>query len=243
MLRLNLFVRSEIMNDEILRDLKDAVMKGDEDAAKKTATRALESGLNPEEAIDKGLAKGMDEIGKKFENSEIFLSDMMMAADAMKAALAVFEPKLKEKGITHKRGTVVIGTSRGDIHDIGKNIVATMLTAGGYEVHDLGFDVPPLNFVRKAQEANANVIAVSSLLTSSMYYQKDIVNYLRDMGVRAKYLVIVGGGAVYPKWVKEIDADGYGKFADDAVMVINTLIEKKEQRPILMEGKKILREA
>jgi trimethylamine corrinoid protein len=231
------------MNEEILGELRQSVIVGDEDAAKKAATRALESGLDPEEAINKSLAKGMDEIGKKFENSEIFLSDMMMAADAMRAALAVLEPILREKGITQKRGTVVIGTSRGDIHDIGKNIVATMLTAGGYEVHDLGFDVPPLKFVRKAQESNANVIAVSSLLTSSMYYQKDIVNYLKDMGERPKYLVIVGGGAVYPKWVSEIDADGYGKFADDAVAVINSLIEKREQRPLLMEGKKILKEA
>ena len=228
------------MTDEVLDALKEAVMNGDEDAARKAAVQALERGLDPEDAINRGLAKGMDEVGRKFANFEIFLADMMMAADAMKAALVVFEPKLKLKGVKNRKAAVVIGTTRGDIHDIGKNIVACMATAAGYEVHDLGFDVPALNFVRKAQETQSSVIAVSSLLTSSMFYQRDIVNYLKDMGIRDKHLVIVGGGAVYPEWVSEIEADGYGRFADDGIMAMDMLIDKKREHPILIDGKKIM---
>jgi len=231
------------MTEEILTALREAVISGDEETARKAARSALESKIDLDDAINKGLSKGMYEVGRRFESSEIFLADMMMSADAMKAALAIIEPELKNKGTTQGKETIVIGTSRGDIHDIGKNIVAVMLTAAGYRVHDLGLDVPPLDFVRKGQEANAVVIAISSLLTSSMSFQKDVIQYLKDMGVRAKYLVIVGGGAVYPKWAMEIGADGYGKFAEDAVVLVNTLMEKKERSLVLVEGKTILGEA
>lgn len=225
--------------EKILEKLKQLVIEHDEEAIKKAAEEALAAGINPIKAIKEGLQKGMEIIGKKFRDFEIFLPDVVLAADAMYSALDVLLPKITpEEGKKIRAGKVVIGTIYGDIHDIGKNIVAAMLTASGYEVHDLGIDVDPKKFAEKAEEVGADIIAMSCLLSPSIYYQRDVVKRLQDTGIRDKFHVIVGGAAVTPDWAKEITADGWGKTVEDAIDVCKILMErgKEVERPVIIEG-------
>jgi corrinoid protein of di/trimethylamine methyltransferase len=225
--------------EKILEKLKQLIIEHDEKAIKKVAEEALAAGINPVEAIEKGLKKGMEVMGEKYANFEVFLPDLVLAADAMYAALAVLLPKLTPKESEKIKGKkVVIGTIFGDVHDIGKNLVATMLAANGYEIHDLGTDVDPKKFVEKAEEVNADIIAMSCLISTSMYYQRDVIKRLEDMGIRDKFYVVVGGAAIAPDWAKEIAADGWGRTVDDAIKLCNILIEKGEEvtRPILIGG-------
>ncbi|KUO42453.1 MAG: hypothetical protein APU95_00710 [Hadesarchaea archaeon YNP_N21] len=226
------------MSSEILEKLANAVITGDVDEARKVAEEALKANVDPLEAIKNGLAKGMDVIGKKFHNFEVFLPEVMLAADAMKAGIEILRPYLSaESAAKMSKGKVVIGTVFGDIHDIGKNLVAAMLEAAGFEVYDLGTDCPSTKFVEKAEEVKADIIAMSSLMVTSMFYQKEVVDFLKDAGEREKYWVMVGGGPVTPEWAKEIGAEGYGRFADDAVEVAKTLIEAgdKVALPVIRE--------
>ena len=221
---------------EIWERLAKAVMEGDEKEAKKAAQEAIKAGINPFDAIKNGLSRGMEIIGKKFSNFEVYLPEVMLAADAMKAGIEVLKPYISADELKESsRGKVVIGTVFGDIHDIGKNLVATMLEVAGYEVHDLGNDVPPKKFVDKMREVNADIIAMSCLLTPSMYYQKDVIELLRDAGLRDKVWVMVGGAPITPEWTMEIGADGWGRHADDAVVVANLLMEKGKEltRPVV----------
>ena len=167
------------------------------------------------DAIELGFAKGMEVIGEQFDSLEIFLPEVIMAADAMEAAIAVLKKEIKADG--GGLGKVVIGTIKGDVHDIGKNIVKTMLMASGFDVYDLGKDVSPLAYVNKAQEVNANIIAMSALCTSTMLHMPDVMRILTEEGVRDNHKVIVGGAPVLPDWAEEIGADGYGENASDAV--------------------------
>lgn len=226
--------------DNILNQLKESVISGDEAAAKKSAQESLEAGIDPFDAIREGLAEGMKVIGKQYREFEIYLPQVVMAADAMKVALAILESKIREeqRSLT-KIGTVVVGTAFGDIHDIGKNILCALLEVAGFKVHDLGTDISNIDFLKKAKEVNADAIAISALLSASMIYQKDLIKYLKDTGIRERFLVVVGGGAVSPNWAKEIGADGYGKLAEDGVEVFKLLIEKKAKPPVLMEGGEI----
>ncbi len=217
---------------ELLDKLAKIVVDGDEQAASKVAQEILSAGINPLEAIKLGATKGLDEIGERFERLEAFLPELMRAGEAMKACLAVFMPHLKpeeEGGI--KLGKVVIGTVAGDIHDIGKSIVATMLMVSGFEVHDLGTNVPVKRFVEKAAEVEAKIIALSALLTQSSYYQHEVIKYLKDAGLRNKYYVVVGGAAVTPEWVTEIGADGYGKLAVHACQLAKKLVGEAQHPP------------
>ena len=219
--------------NKILEDLSNSVINGDEEAAKKAAMEALEAGLDPIKAINEGLSKGMEVVGDRFSRSEIYLPEVMIAADAIKASLAILKPKIMESRRSEvNRGKVVIGTVFGDIHDIGKNLVATMLSVSGFEVHDLGCDVAVQKFIEKAEEVNADIIAMSSLLTPSKIYQKDVIKYLEDKGTRGKYYIIVGGGPITPDWVKEIGADGWGKYSEDAVTLCKRLVEEKPSKPL-----------
>lgn len=226
------------MSAEIFEKLANAVISGDEEAARKAAQEALDAKVDPLEAIKNGFAKGMDVVGKKFHDFEIFLPEVILAADAMKVGIEVLRPHMTKESMEKSiRGRIVIGTVFGDIHDIGKNLVAVMLEAGGFEVHDLGCDVPSTKFVDRAKEVDADIIAMSSLMVTSMYYQKEVMDYLRDAGARENYWIMVGGGPVTPEWTKEIGADGYGKFADDAVEVARVLMEKGEDisKPVVKE--------
>jgi corrinoid protein of di/trimethylamine methyltransferase len=226
------------VSQEIFEKLAKSVIDGNEDSARKAAQEALDAKVDPLEAIKNGFARGMDVVGKKFHDFEIFLPEVILAADAMKAGIEVLRPRMSAESMAKaSRGKVVIGTVFGDIHDIGKNLVAVMLEAGGFEVHDLGTDCPSTKFVEKAKEVKADIIAMSSLMVTSMYYQKEVLDYLKDTGTRDRHWVMVGGGPVTPEWTKEIGADGYGKFADDAVEVAKTLMEKGTEvvRPVIKE--------
>lgn len=223
--------------DEIFERLRQLIIGYDAENIKKEAERALAVGINPVDAIKLGLQKGMAVVGEKFKNFEITLPEVMLAADAMYAALNVLLPKLTSEEMGKlKRGKVVIGTVFGDIHDIGKNIVSAMLAANGYEIHDLGYDVDPKRFAEKAEEVKADMIAMSCLLSTSISGMEDLVKRLRDMDIRENYYVIVGGSAVVPEFVRQVGADGWGRGAEDAVNLCNILFERGKQveKPVLV---------
>jgi len=176
-----------------------------------------------------GLQPGMQEVGDKFRKYEIYLPEMMMAAEAFDHAMKVLEPRLASSGeARQKMGRVVLGTVQGDIHTLGKNIVATMLKLNGFEVHDLGVDVPASSFVKKAQEVQANVIAISALMTTTMGQQKSVIEHLKAGGIRDKYYVMIGGGCTTQAWADEIGADGYGQTAADATALALAAVRKEK---------------
>jgi corrinoid protein of di/trimethylamine methyltransferase len=218
---------------KILDSLCKAVIDGDEVFAKKLAEESITKGIDPLLAIKEGLAKGIAVIGEKFSNFEVFLPEVMLAADAMKIAMDVLIPTISKERLDEARpGVVVIGTVYGDIHDIGKNLVAAMLSVAGFEVNDLGGDVPVKTFIEKAKELKADIIAMSCLLSPSMFYQKGVIKYLRDAGIRKDYYVIVGGGPITPEFAKEIGADGWGKYSDDGVEVCKRFMKESLPRPL-----------
>lgn len=222
----------------VLLDLENAIVAGDEDAAREATKAALAAGAEPVEIMQEGVSRGMGRISELFSNFEVFLPELMLAGEAGRAALDVVIPTLKGADRDSiSRGRVVLGTVVGDMHDIGKNLVGAVLAASGFEVYDLGINVAPMAFVRKAQEVGANIIGMSSLLTTSLPYQKDVVNYLSDMGIRDKYFVIVGGGPVTPEWAQECGVDGYARLATEAVDLCKRLVESTEKPPL---GKPII---
>jgi len=225
------------LSELILEELSKSVINGDETEAKKIAQKAISSGIDPLIAIQQGLSKGMDVIGEQFRKMEIYLPQVILAADAMKAAMELLKPLLTKDSEQVSLGKIIAGTAFGDIHDIGKNFVVAMLETAGYEVHDLGCDVPPKKFIEKATEVNAQIIAISCLLSPSMFYQKDVIKYLKDMNIKDKHFVMVGGGPITPSWAKEIEADGYGRLADHAVQIANELMKKgaESPKPIIRE--------
>jgi corrinoid protein of di/trimethylamine methyltransferase len=191
------------------------------------AKKALQSGLEPLKAINEGLMKGMAKVGEDFSQLKIYLPEVMMAADAMKSALAILEPEaLKRGGTGLRKGKIVIATITGDIHDIGKNIVSILMRANGFEVYDLGRDVPGDTIISKAQEVDADIIGASTLLSTSMPYMEDIIALLKERNLREKYIVLVGGGPVTREWAETIGADGYGDDGDEAVKVAKHLFLK-----------------
>ncbi len=224
--------------NEILSKLTEAVISGDENAVIETAENAVKAGIDPLLAITDGLAKGISVIGDKFRKYEIFLPEVMIAADAMKAGVNILKPHITAERVKEiVVGKAVIGTAFGDIHDIGKNLVSVMLSVNGFEVHDMGTDVASTKFIEKAKEVGADIIAISSLMATSMYYQKDTIQYLKDMNSNDTYWVIVGGGPVTSDWAVEIGADGYGRYSSDAVEVAKILMDKGKEveRPVIKE--------
>ena len=206
------------MGDDVFERLRKAVLDPNVERATRAAEEALKHGIDPLEAISKGLSEGMKIVGQQFRDSEIFLPEVMEAADAFSAAMAIFEPKILESGAgSQKVGTVVIGTVQNDVHSIGKNIVANLLKTGGFEVIDLGEGVKPSAFIDEAEKAKADVIAASSLLTTTMAYQQEVVEFMKAEGVRDKYFYIVGGAPVDQSWADEIGANAFGMTAQDAV--------------------------
>jgi len=224
----------------ILDRLTMAIIGGDEISAKETSEECIAAGVDPLEAIKRGAAGGMKVVGEKFRNFEIFLPEVMLAADAMKACMAVLVPKISEERKSETSlGKVVIGTAAGDIHDIGKNLVATMLSVAGFEVYDLGTGVSPKRFVETAEEVKAAVIALSSLLTTSLAYMEDVIKLLKDTNLRNKYYVVVGGGPVTPEWAEKIGADGYGRYAEDGAEICKKLVTEDMPPPLpkcIVEG-------
>lgn len=208
--------------EAVFLELENSVKNFDREAAIEAAKKALSTGLDPIEVIEKGLAKGLREVGSRYERGEVFIVHLVAAAEAMKSAIGVLEPEiLKRKGKREVLGKVVIGTVSGDIHDIGKNLVSSLLTAAGFEVYDLGKDVPAELFIEKAREVGAHVIGASALMTVTAPAQKVLADAIAKSGLNVKY--IVGGAAVSPQWAEEIGAV-YAEDATSAVQVIKNLV-------------------
>jgi len=207
--------------------MRQSIVDGAPESAADLARQALEAGIAPLEAIDRGYVAGMTEVGAQYAQHQMFLPDMLASAEAMKAAMAVLEPELKRRGSERPTaGTVVLGTTKGDIHEIGKTLVGTLLAAHGFTVHDLGVDVASEQFAAKARELAADVVGVSALLTTTMRGQKTVVEVLEREQLRPKVKIIVGGAPVTRQWAEEIGADGYAKDAISAVALVQSLIQR-----------------
>ena len=214
--------------EQILNNLATAIIEGDQDLASENAQQALDTRMDPLEAVDEGLSKGMDVVGGRFESGEAYLPDLLMATEAFNVAMEILRPEIEaQKKQVAKKGTVLVGTVKGDMHNIGKNIVATVLETSGFEVVDIGVDNPSLKLIEEAQKARADVIALSSLMTTTMPAQREVIEILNEMNLREKFAVIVGGGPVTQAWADEIGADGYGASAIQAVGLIKTLLDSK----------------
>jgi trimethylamine corrinoid protein len=208
--------------DEIYARMQASIEDYDRDAAVAAAQEAVAAGLDPVVAVEEGFAGPIRELGEAVDRMEIFLPQLVMGADAMKAGMAVLEEAMKASGGTlEKKGVVVLGTVEGDIHDIGKTVVGAMLQANGYEVHDLGVEVPPTRFIEAAESAGADVIAMSALLSTTMLFQRDVIELMQNKRIREQYFVIVGGAPVTQAWADEIGADGYASDAVEAVKVLD----------------------
>jgi corrinoid protein of di/trimethylamine methyltransferase len=217
-----------MIEGEIISRLKDAILKFDENLAREMAEEVVRANMNPLKAVDEGLVKGLDIIGEKYENDEIFLPELMMAANTFQVAMKILEPAIMARGQERvSKGTVVIGTVKGDIHRIGKDIVILLLRNSGYEVHDLGEDVDLFTFIDTARKVNADAIGLSALLTSTLSGQKDVIDALIQNGERDRYIVMVGGGAVTQEWADSIGADLYAENAQVAVRKLNEMVKSK----------------
>ena len=205
--------------------MRQSIVDGAPDTAATLARAALDSGLLPLDAIDRGFVPGMAYVGEQFARRTMFLPDMMASAEAMKAAMSILEPELNKSGLERpSAGSVVLGTTKGDIHEIGKTLVGTLLTANGFRVCDLGVDVPPEKFAAKAAELSADIVGVSALLTTTMRGQKGVVEAIEKAGLRPRVKIIVGGAPVTRQWAHEIGADGYAKDAVSAVALARELV-------------------
>ncbi|MEM3653427.1 MAG: corrinoid protein [Candidatus Bathyarchaeia archaeon] len=212
--------------ESIFEELKRAVLDYNVEASKSAAKKAIQAGIDPLEAIEKGLMVGIKEVGEKFERMEIFLPHLIMAADAMQAGIEVLKSAMsKEQANKAKIATYVLGTIQGDIHSIGKDLVAYMLRCSGFEVIDLGVDVPIDRFIETAKNSNAQIIGVSALMSSTQKLQKDLVDFLKAIGQRNSFKVMIGGAGVTEEWFKQTGADGWGKDAMEAVKVAKKLME------------------
>jgi len=215
------------MEKTIMGELWQAVINFDEEEAKKVAEKVLELKMDPYKAIVEGLTPAIREMGNRFEKGEAFLPELIMAADAMDAAVNILEKEIsKEKLEAAKKGRIAIGTVKGDIHNIGKNIVAIMLRTAGYEVIDLGIEVGPSEFIEEAEKSNVDIIGASALMTFTASNMKVITEYMEMEGVRNKYKLIFGGGPLTESWAKEMGADAYAPDAVKAVEVVNQLMGK-----------------
>ncbi len=206
----------------------EAVEDGDTDSLL-AAINEVVNEADPIEIIKNGMMPGLRHVGELFGEGEVFLPEMLMAAETFQEGMKIIEPKLTESGkVLEKTGTVVFGTVLTDIHEIGKNIVITLMKTHGFEVIDLGANVSPTTFVEKAEAAQADVIAISSLMTTTMTYQKDVIDYLKEKGLRDKYIVLVGGGPVNEEWAEQIGADGSSDSAVGAVDIAEKLIANRK---------------
>jgi dimethylamine corrinoid protein len=205
--------------ERLFEDLRRVVIDGDEDMAREICRQTIEQGINPEETIKLGMGRAMEKMGRDYEAGECFIPELLIAADAFYAGLEILQPHIKQDQ-TGERNKVVIGVVQGDTHDIGKNLVKIMLESAGFEVHDLGRDVPPLRFIEKAQEVGAKVIALSTLMTTAMDSMQEVVRLLKEKGLRDKYVVLIGGGPVSKTFAQKIGADDYGDNANEAVRIV-----------------------
>lgn len=213
---------------EIFAKMTKAIVEGDSEQLVGLVKQAIDK-VDPLEMVEKGMAPGMTEIGSRFGDGRAYLPELLMAAEAWEEAMKIIKPKLIAAGASvKKQGTVVIGTVQTDIHEIGKNILANLLTTAGFEVHDIGCDAPATKFLSKAEEVGADIIAVSAIMSTTVPYQKDIIDLLQSKGLRDNYIVMVGGGVVTQQWADKIGADGYGELASDGVEIAKKLVSQKK---------------
>jgi corrinoid protein of di/trimethylamine methyltransferase len=206
------------MANDLLAQITKRVVDGEPDAVVELTTQALSEGLEPMSIINQGLVPGMDIAGEKFAKGEFFLPHLLFAAKGMQQAMELLDPELRAREQAREMvGTVVIGTVHGDIHEIGKSLVAMMLSVNGFEVHDLGVDVPVETFVQKVKETGAELLGMSALLTTTMVVQREVIDALVEAGIRKQVKVMVGGAPVSTAWAEEIHADAYAADAISAV--------------------------
>jgi len=212
------------MSKEMFEKLAQAVVDGEPEEAAALAQEALDQGLDALDCINKGLSPGIDEVGELFATGEYYLPDLILGGDAMKAALAVLEPALTGGQNREILGRVVLGTVQGDLHEIGKTLVGTMLTANGFEVIDIGVDQPASNFVAAVKEHDATLVGASALLTTTMLHQQQVVEAFKEAGLSDRVKVMVGGAPITENWAEEIGADGYAEDAIGAIALAKELV-------------------
>ena len=208
----------------IYEQIAEEVIKGQADAVKNLVNQALSEDITAEDVLNNGLVAGMNVVSEKFKNNEFFIPEVLVSARAMSAGLDILNPLLAEANVKAK-GKVVIGTVKGDLHDIGKNIVGMMLQGAGYEIVDLGADVPKEKFIEFTQKENANMVGMSALLTTTMIYMQEIIQGLKDAGLRDNVKVIIGGAPVTQAYADQIEADGYAPDAASAIDLAKDLLD------------------
>ena len=211
--------------DEILDKLGASIEAYDIDEAEKYARLAMDEGISPDDAINLGLAKGMDTISRLFDEAKIFLPQILMAAKAMEAALDIIEPYMKKGDDVKLKGVIVMGSVKGDIHEIGKNVCCAMLRGAGFKVIDLGTDVSPYAFEKAIEESNADVVGGSALMTTSLYQQKDMVRVFNED--KLPVITIFGGAPCSEEWVNDIGGDGYSASGSEIVELVRRLLSEK----------------
>jgi corrinoid protein of di/trimethylamine methyltransferase len=213
------------MSKEIFQAMTQSIIDGEIEDAEQLARHSIDLGIAPLDAINQGFVVGVNYVGEEFGKGEMFLPDLVLAGEAMKAAVAVLEPEMAKRGTEREMlGTVILGTVEGDIHEIGKTLVGTMLSASGFRVLDLGVDVETETFVEEAREKDADIVGLSALLTTTMVKQREVIQALDQAGLRPKTKVMVGGAPVTGAWAEEIGADGYSEDAIGAVTVAKNLV-------------------
>lgn len=216
------------MSEELYKEMAQCIIDGDSDKSVELAQKAIDMNMHPLEAITKGFVVGVNYIGDQFGKGEAFLPELVMAGEAMKAAVATLDPELRKLGETREiMGRVVLATVEGDIHEIGKTLVGTMLSASGFEVYDIGVDSPADKIIGKAIEVDANIIGMSALLTTTMVRQREVIEELEKEGLRNRFKVIVGGAPITREWYEKIKADGYSEDAVGAVKLAKQLMGKE----------------
>jgi len=213
------------MNDDTMQNIKDALKKGDRGGVERLVKQALDKGVSVRQILDEALVAGMGEIGARFKRNEVFIPEVLIAAKAMHVGMAILEPSFMKLGIK-PIGKVVIGTVKGDLHDIGKNIVGMMFKGGCFEVEDSGIDVSPEKFVEAVRKFSPDILAMSSLLTTSMPSMKATIKALVDSNLRDKVKIIVGGAPVTQNFADSIEADGFARDAASAVDLAKGLLKK-----------------
>ena len=209
-----------------LSDLHNAIVKGNLELAVSTTQEALQENIDPQTLISDYLIKGMEEIGTQFEAGKAYVPNLLMSARAMKGALELLKPYMENDKNTISLGKVVIGTVKGDLHDIGKNLVSSMLEGCGFEVINLGVDVSDEKFVEAAKEQKANIVCMSALLTTTMVYMKEVIKAFEKAGIRNDVKIMIGGAPLSEKFAEEIGADGYSDNANAAVTLARKLLNK-----------------
>jgi corrinoid protein of di/trimethylamine methyltransferase len=213
------------MANELFQKMAQSIIDGDIDVAVELANLAIAQGTDPLEAISNGFVLGVNKVGEAFSMGDVFLPELVMAGKAVKSAIAALEPEMKKRGSERQiLGKVVLATVHGDVHEIGKSLVGTMLSVSGFQVFDLGVDVPTAHIIEKVKEVQANIVALSALLTTTMVKQREVIEALEKVDLRGSVKVMVGGAPVTREWVRKIGADGYSEDAFGAVEVARQVL-------------------